>query len=171
MGDYTTEPRFDADAALGLETEFEADEALRRGMRNGSHGKRSIVGLLRELTTEGRDLLSLEVDLAKAEMRENMQAYAKHGTVLAVGGGLLLAALMLAAWTLTMALTALLSLFLDAGVAVWLAPLILTVVFGMIGWSKVQAGLEAMSRDSLVPSKTIQTLKDDARWAERKVHS
>lgn len=170
MSDYTTEPRFDADAALGLDAEFQPDEAFARGTRNGS-GKQSIVGLIRELSTGARELLSLEVDLAKAEMRENVAAYAKHGVTLAIGAGVLLAALLLGAWTLNMGLTALLDTFMDLGVAVWLAPLILTLVFGAIGWSKVKKGLEAMSHESLAPRKTIETLKEDKRWAERKVHA
>ena len=167
---YTTEPRFDADAALGVDTEFEPDPALRGGTRNGA-GRQSIVGLLRTLTAEGRELLSLELALAKAEMREKVAVYEKNGIALGIGAGLLLAALLLGAWTANMALTALLDTFLPLGVAVWLAPLILTLIFGGIGLSKVKGALEGISRESPIPHKTIQTLKDDKHWAERKVHS
>jgi hypothetical protein len=167
---YTTEPRFDADAALGVDAEFVPDPALRSSARNGS-SKQSIVGLLRSLTAEGRELLSLEVALAKAEMREKLGVYEKNGVALAIGGGLLLAALLLGAWTVNMALTALLDTFLPLGVAVWLAPLTLTLILGGIGLSKVKGGLAGIKAESPVPHKTIQTLKDDKRWAERKVHS
>ena len=170
MSYTTTEPRFDADAALGVDAEFVPDPALRSTTRNGN-GRSSIVGLLRTLTTEGRELMSLELSLAKAEMREKLEVYEKNGVALALGAGLLLAALLLGAWTVNTALTALLDTFLPLGVAVWLAPLILTLVFGGIGLSKVKGAIEGIKRESPVPHKTIATLKDDARWAERKVHS
>ena len=170
MSAYTTEPRFDADAALDVDAEFVPDPALRSTTRNGN-GRQSIVGLLRSLTAEGRDLLSLEMALAKAEISESLEVYKKNAVALGIGAGLLFAALMLAAWTANTALTALLDTFLPLGVAVWLAPLILTLIFGGIGLSKVRGALDKMSHESLVPRKTIETLKDDARWAERKVHS
>ena len=170
MRDTTTQPRFDADAALGLDAEFIPDPALGSTARNGN-GRQSIVGLLRSLTSEGRELLSLEVALAKAEMREKLEVYGRNGVALAIGAGLLLAALLLGAWTANAALTALLDVFLPLGVAVWLAPLILTLILGGIGLSKVRGALEGIRSEGLVPTKTIQTLKDDKRWAERKVHS
>ena len=170
MSAYTTEPRFDADAALGVDAEFVPDPALRSTARNGN-GRTSIVTLLRSLTAEGRDLLSLEMALAKAEMRESLDVYKKNAVGLGIGAALLLAALLFGAWTVNTALTALLDTFLPLGVAVWLAPLILTLVLGGIGLSKVRAAADNMSRESLVPRKTIETLKDDKRWAERKVHS
>ena len=170
MSHTTTEPRFEADAALGADADFRADPALRGATRNGN-GRQSIVGLLRTLTSEGRELMSLELSLAKAEMREKLAVYERNGVAIAMGAGLLLAALLLGAWTMNAALTALLDLFLPLGVAVWLAPLILTLVLGGLGLSKVKGGLEGIKREPLAPTKTIQTLKDDARWAERTVHS
>ena len=170
MSGYTTEPRFDADAELGVDAEFEPDPAFARSARNGT-GKQSIIALLRSLTTEGRELMSLELALAKTEMREKLAVYERNAIGLAIGGGLLLAALLLGAWAVNMGLTALLDVFLPLGIAVWLAPLLLTVAFGAFGWSKVKKGLDGIRSESPTPTKTIQTLKDDKRWAERKVHS
>lgn len=170
MTAYTTEPRFDADAALGVDAEFEADPAFARSTRNGT-GRQSIVGLLRSLTTEGRELLALEIALAKTEMREKIEVYEKNALSLAIGGGLLLAALLMGAWAVNAALTSVLATFLGVGIAVWLAPLILTVALGAFGWSKVRSGLRGMRAEGVMPTKTMQTLKDDKRWAERKVHS
>lgn len=170
MNAYTTEPRFDADDALGVDAEFEPDPSFARNTRNGG-GRPSIIGLLRSLTTEGRELLALEIALAKTEMREKLEVYERNALSIAIGGGLLLAALLLGAWALNAALTSLLATFIGIGIAVWLSPLILTLAFGAIGWSKVKKGLDGIGNESPKPTKTIQTLKDDKRWAERKVHS
>ncbi|HUF11770.1 MAG TPA: phage holin family protein [Longimicrobiales bacterium] len=170
MTGYTTEPRFDADAELGVDAEFEPDPSLARGTHNGGD-RQSIIGLLRSLTTEGRDLLSLELALAKTEMREKLEVYERNALGLAIGGGLLLAALLLGAWTVNAALTSVLANFMGIGIAIWLSPLILTLIFGAFGWSKVRKGLKGMRSESLKPTKTIETLKEDKRWAERKVHS
>ena len=170
MSGYTTEPRFDADDALGIDAELHADDRLRNGARNGAKHE-SIVGLLRELTRDGRELMSLEMELAKTEVREKVDVYQRSSLALGIGGGLLLAALLLGAWTANMALTALLSTIMAVEIAVWLAPLLLTITLGAIGWSRVQNGLEAMRHEGLKPTKTIETLKEGKRWAERKVHS
>ncbi len=132
---------------------------------------RSLGDLLRELSNETGDLLRKEVELAKTEFSEKASRVGTDVGAIAMGGAMALAgglALMLAA---VYGLTALLDTFLPLGVAVWLAPLILTLIFGGIGLSKVRGALEKLSHESLVPRKTIETLKDDARWAERKVHS
>lgn len=168
--DATTEPRFDPDPALGTEADFHADERLQRDLRNGN-GRRSIVGLLRELTAEGRELLSLEVELAKTEMSEKVSVYERNAVGMAAGAGVLLAALLMGAWTVNAALTALLDTFMALEIAVWLAPLILTVALGAIGWSLVSKGLTAMRNEGMKPTRTIDSLKADKRWAERKVHS
>ena len=133
MSAYTTEPRFDADDVLGIDAELDADDRLRNGTRNGARHE-SIVGLLRELTRDGRELMSLEMELAKTEVREKVDVYQRNTVVLAIGGGLLLAALLLGAWTANMALTALLSTFMAVEIAVWLAPLLLTITLGAIGF-------------------------------------
>lgn len=170
MNAYTTNPRFDADRDVANEPGFEPDPAFERsvGKRRGST---SIVGLLRTLTSEGRELMSLELDLAKAEMRETLEVYERNAIALLMGGGVLLAALLLGAWTLNTGLTALLDQFMDLGVAVWLAPLILTIAFAWIGMGMVKKATTAIRAESPAPRKTIETLKEDKRWAERKVHS
>jgi hypothetical protein len=56
-------------------------------------------------------------------------------------------------------------------VAVWLAPLVLTVFLAVIGWSMINGGVQRIKKESLTPHKTIDTLKEDKRFVERKVKS
>lgn len=162
-----TEPRFESDPAIGTEPFEPGDERARSaGRRDNS---RSIASVLRELTLEGRDLMQLEMQLAKAEMREKVNVYERNMGAIAVGGALLLGTLLMAVVALNRGLTALLETWMAVDIAVWLAPLILAVVLGGIGWSMVKKGMNAIRHEGAMPHRTVETLREDKRWAERKV--
>jgi drug/metabolite transporter (DMT)-like permease len=55
----------------------------------------------------------------------------------------------------------------QAGVAAWLSALVVAVVTIGVGYLLVNRGVAALSATSLVPTKTIETLKEDARWTTR----
>lgn len=165
---------FEPDDRLERETggaRFDPDPGVAgttRGAARSGNG-RSVVTILRELTTESRDLMQLELELAKTEMREKLGVYERNMGAIAVGGALLLATLLMLVIALNRGLTALLEGWMSLEVAVWLAPLILAVVLGGIGWSMIQKGLAAIRGAGVTPHRTMETLKDDKRWAERKV--
>ena len=131
---------------------------------------RSVVELLRQLSTESGTLVRQEVELAKAEMREKMGVFQQSMASIGIGSALLVAALLIGLWALNAGFTALLAQMLPLGVAVWLSPLILTVALAAIGWSLIQKGKTRMAEEGLVPRRTTSTLKDDKRWAEAKMH-
>jgi hypothetical protein len=66
-------------------------------------------------------------------------------------------------------LTALLAQAMDLEVAVWLAPLILAVVFGLIGWSLVRRGKEEMAAEGLTPRATMETIREEKRWVQEEM--
>jgi hypothetical protein len=86
-----------------------------------------------------------------------------------VGGALLLAALLLVVQALNHTFTALLTLIFGVGVAVWLAPLVLALVIGGLGWDFLSSAKRRIGQEGLVPHATTETLRDDQRWARRKV--
>jgi hypothetical protein len=51
----------------------------------------------------------------------------------------------------------------------WLAVLIVGVVVAIVGLLLVQKGLSALKNFSLVPEKTIETLKEDKEWAQQQM--
>jgi hypothetical protein len=120
--------------------------------------------LFTRLSEQASALVRQEVELAKAELRQKgKRAGAGAGLV---GGGGLLAVGAFAALTTTLILV--LSTWLDA----WLASLIVTVVYGagaallaLAGKKKVQAV------GSPMPEQTMQTLKEDVRWAQSQIRS
>jgi hypothetical protein len=130
---------------------------------------RSIGQLLKELSTEGRTLMRQEVELAKAEMTQKLHVYTNNLTGMAVGGALLLVALMAIATAVIYGLIMLFDQFLPFGWAVWLAPLALGIVVGLIGWSKVKKAKETLASESMVPRRTVETLREDKDWMQSKV--
>jgi hypothetical protein len=141
----------------------------RRRVRARATDERSVPELMRDLSQEGSELVRKELALAKAELDETLETWRSGSVTMAVGGGLLLGALLLFVQALNHVLTGLLALALGARVAVWLAPLILAVVVGVIGWGLFQSAKRRIAHRGLVPHATTETLRDDQRWARRKV--
>jgi hypothetical protein len=135
----------------------------------GVKEERSIVQLLRELTTETRTLLKQEVDLAKTEMTEKAARVGTNLGGLAVGGAVVfLGALALLA-AVVYGLTSILSHLMSLGVAVWLAPLVVGGALAAVGWSMVKKSLGTLKHESLAPQKTTQSLQENKAWLKEKI--
>ncbi len=121
---------------------------------------RSTGDLLKQLSEQTSRLMRAELDLAKAELTEK-------GTKAGAGAGMFGGAGLFgftAFLTLTACLVALLATAVEH---VWLAALIVTVVYAAI------AGVLALSGRSKVreatpaaPEQTVETLKEDVEWAK-----
>lgn len=144
---------------------------VERAFAPGTTDERSIPDLLRELSREAGNLVRGEVALAKAEVREKVDVYRTNLTGIAIGGVLLLAAVLLLVAAVNRGLTALLEGMVGLETAVWLAPLILAAIVAAIGASLLKGAIGRIRAEGLKPHDTIATLKDDARWIERKVKS
>lgn len=129
---------------------------------------RTVPQLLRELADEGADLVREEVALAKTEMSEKLEAYRGATLLMALGGGLLAAALLTLLWAVNLGLTSLLTPMVGLDIAVWLSPLILTVLVGGIGAALLAAGRTRIRKESLTPERTKATLEENARWVRSK---
>ena len=105
-----------------------------------------------------------EVELAKAEVKES-------GTKAGKGVGMLAGAAMAGLMAL-ITLTLLLIVIFDAFLELWLAALIVLVI-----WAALAAGLGLTGKKKLqeaappVPEQTTQTLKEDVQWAKNPTQS
>lgn len=128
------------------------------------HGP-SIGTLLRDLTDETRTLLQQEVDLAKTEITEKAGRIGRNIAYLAVGAFIAYAGLLtlLAAASIGSAV-ALQSAGLDPAISAWLGPLIVGIVVGAIGYIFVQKAISTLKHESLVPRKTLNSLREDKEW-------
>jgi hypothetical protein len=115
--------------------------------------------LFKQLSDDLSTLVRQELKLARAEMTEKGK---KAGIGIGMFGGAGIVGL-LALGALTTCLIAALS----TGMEVWIAALIVTVIYGAV------AGVLALNaRDRVteatppVPEQTIETVKEDAQWAK-----
>ena len=131
--------------------------------------QKPISALLRELAEDARGLVRDEVRLAKAETTEKLTDMARHLVPFVVAGVLGLVALLMLATAANAALTTLLAKAMSLGIAVWLAPLILALLFGVVAWTLVQKGKTGMKNQSLKPEKTMATLQEDKQWIKDKL--
>lgn len=129
----------------------------------GATGAEPAIGeLFRQLAQDSATLMRQEVNLAKAEMRENLKSAARDAVKIAIGAGIaLVGALVLIAF-LVIALG-------DALDEYWLGALIVGVLFVVVGGLLAKKSLNNLKNDDLTPERTIQTLKEDKQWAQSEI--
>lgn len=118
----------------------------------------SIGELLSTVTSDVQELFRQEAELAKAEIREEAT---KAGKAAGMYGGAGFAGYMVALF-LSLAAVFGLANVMDAG---W-AALIIAGVWAVIGAVLYAKGRSRM-REVSKPEQTVQTLKEDARWARQ----
>ena len=129
---------------------------------------RPIGELVKELAGQTSTLVRQEIQLAQAEI-------STKGKLAGRGAGMLAGAAVAGLLALT-ALTAVLIAALDTAMPLWLAALIVTVLWGAIGAVLAAAALAQVGRKALqsatppVP-QTVETVKEDIQWAKTQTGS
>jgi uncharacterized membrane protein YqjE len=127
---------------------------------DGELREHSIGELVKDLATETSTLVRQEIDLAKAEMTEK-------GKKAGQGAGMFGAAGIvgfLALTALTACFVALLATAIDH---VWLAALIVAVIYAAIAGVLALTGKkEVQEATPPAPEQTVETLKEDVQWAK-----
>jgi len=124
----------------------------------------SIGDLLKRLSQETSDLVRQELELAKAEATEKGKQAGKGAGMLGGAG----VAGLLALGTLT----AMVVLLLNHAMTDWLAALIVTAVWGAIAGVLALRGREQLKEAAPpVPEQTVETVKEDVRWAKTRTRS
>jgi steroid 5-alpha reductase family enzyme len=120
-------------------------------------GDGSVGGLLSEVTADTQQLFRQEVELAKAEVREEV---GKAGKAAGMFGAAGFAGYMVAFFVSLAAMWGLANV-MDTG---W-AGLIVAGVWAVIGAVLFLVGRSRMRSFDAKPQQTMDTLKEDARWA------
>jgi drug/metabolite transporter (DMT)-like permease len=121
---------------------------------------RSIGDLVSELSRETGLLVRKEVELAKTELTAKARQAGTHTATIAAGGALAHAGLLVILAAIVIGLAQL-------GVTQWLAAAIVGIATILIGYLLVNKGLKALRGASVVPTQTLESLKEDARWTTR----
>ncbi|PRX92257.1 phage holin family protein [Allonocardiopsis opalescens] len=132
-----------------------APEAPPGGARAGEHA--SLGELLNNLTDDVQLLFRQEIELAKAEMREEAVKAGKAAGLLGAAGFAGYMTAVLLSFTLVFALAHLIGL-------AW-AALVITLLWAVAGGVLFALGRSRARQVDPKPERTVQTLKEDARWA------
>jgi len=124
---------------------------------------RGLGELVKDLASQTSTLVRQEIRLAQAEVTQRGKLAGKGAGMLA--GGAVAGLLGLGA------LTALLVIALDGALPLWLAALIVTVLWLVVAGVLAQAGKKAL-KDSTPPApQTVETVKEDIQWAKTQTGS
>jgi hypothetical protein len=124
----------------------------------------SLPQLVRDLSTEVSLLFQQETALAKAELSDVAGRIGRNLGSVAIAGGVVAAAGLALLAAVIYGVTALLDTFLSIRVAVWLAPLLVAVVLGAIGYALLQKALAGLRPAQLTPRNTVETMQENKQW-------
>lgn len=129
----------------------------------------SIADLIKDLRDEAMLLVRQEVALAKTEISEKMARIVRN-TAYAIAGALV--AFVGLIFILQAATVAIGIGLHEAGLtekqSLWASPLILGVIVAIVGAIFISKGIAAVKNESLVPEKTVESLKNDKEWIQNK---
>jgi hypothetical protein len=122
--------------------------------------ERSLGELFSELSRETSVLVRKEVELATTEMTAKARTAGAHVALAATGGALAHAALLVLLAAFVVGLSQL-------GISPWLSALIVAAIVGAVGYVLIHKGMAALRETRVVPTHTVQSLKEDAKWTTR----
>jgi hypothetical protein len=124
-----------------------------------SREDRSLGDLFGALTAQLAILVHKEVELARTEITANAVQTGKDASLIGVGG-------VVAYGGFLVLLFAAVAMLVQLGLDAWLAALVVGAIAVAVGGLLVLEGRSRMAKASLAPTRTIETLKDDAAWAK-----
>lgn len=113
-------------------------------------------GLLSDALAQVSSLVRNEVDLARAEVNENLKSAG-------VAIGLIVSAIMIALTALNVLSAALVAAITEAGVPAEWSALIVGVVLTVIAFVMIGKGTKDLKLSSLVPTRTAKNVQRDAQ--------
>jgi uncharacterized membrane protein YqjE len=124
---------------------------------------RGIGELVKDLANQTSTLVRQEIKLAQAEVTQK-------GKVAGRGAGMLAGAAVFGLLALG-ALTALLIIALDGAMPLWLAALIVTVLWTIVAAVLGMSGKKALQAATPPAPQTVETVKEDIQWAKTQTGS
>lgn len=122
--------------------------------------ERTLGELFGEFSQDMTMLVRQEIRLARTEMSEKLAAISRRLTSVVAGG--------FVAYLGALALVAGIILLLTevVGIPAWLSALLLGAAMAIGGYVTLRAGLRQLKNIDPAPRRTVETIKDDVRWAK-----
>jgi hypothetical protein len=143
--------------------------ALRGDAGSAAAPADSIAGLLKDLRDESVTLMRQELALARTEIGEKASRAARNTAYTGIGAVLLYVGAFFVLSALAVGLALLINDWNMDPHGWWLGPLIVGAIVGGIGAAVTSKGIKTLKEQSLVPEKTVQTLREDKQWVQEKV--
>jgi len=129
----------------------------------------NLVDLLKQLRDDTTTLVREEVSLAKTEVSEKAAVFSKNIAFIAAGALVGYSALLIFLMAIGALLTQLfMSMGMNDGMASFLGFMIVALVVGGISALLISKGLKKLKGNTLAPEKTMETLREDKAWAQRR---
>jgi hypothetical protein len=125
--------------------------------------ERGIGELVKDLAGQTSTLVRQEIKLAQAEVTEKGKVAGRGAGLLAGAGA--------AALLMLGTLTAVLVVALDSALPLWLAALIVTLLWGIVAAVLAQSGRKALQAATPPAPQTVETVKEDIQWAKTQTGS
>lgn len=131
----------------------------------------TIAELLKDLREESTLLLREEIALAKKEISEKISSTAQN-LIYVVGGALVAyCAIIFLLLAISSSISqAFVAQGVEMGWAIFLGLLIVALIIGTVSIAMIVKGIQTLKKLSLIPEKTVETLKEDKKWAQNKIH-
>jgi hypothetical protein len=123
---------------------------------------RSLGDLFGDLARDMGTLVSQEIALARTELTDKASRVSKDVAVLAAGGVVAYAGFLAI-------VAAVILLIATLGVPLWVSALIVGVIVAGIGAFLVMRSISALKHQEYAPRQTIDSLKEDTRWAKEQM--
>lgn len=124
--------------------------------------ERSLGDLFSELASETSSLVRQEVALAQVELTQKATKAGKNVGYLVVGGAVAYAALLAFVAAFIIILGNLLANY-------WLAAIIVGVIVGAASIVMILSALNSLKNTGIMPTQTVETIKEDAQWLKDRV--
>ena len=120
---------------------------------------RSLGELFAELSEKTSTLVKKEIELARHEMTRSATTLARDSVRIVLGG-------LVAYLGAIVALIGVAWLLAELGLPTWLAFLLVGAIVVAIGAFLAWGAVQSMKKVSVVPTRTVETIKQDVEWAK-----
>ncbi len=121
----------------------------------------SIGSLFTDLTDDMGRLVRQEIELARIETTQKV-TQAMRSVIMMVAGGLV-------AYAGFIVVLIAVAILLGQLMPYWAASLVVGLVVLVVGAVLISTGRSSLNSMTVIPEKTVQSIKEDARWAKEQV--